>query len=96
MRIYLLLITTVLLMTGQVHADVTGPGGRTVDCFCTDKSGERRELGNVTCLVVDGRAYMARCEMAQNVPFWRETGDECLSSELSYPQFTPEPQTLQN
>ncbi len=50
------------------------------DCYCTDKSGTRVELGQTICLNVDGRAYMARCEMSLNVPMWRETGSDCLSS----------------
>ena len=50
------------------------------DCYCTDKTGARVELGQTICLNVDGRAFMARCEMSLNVPMWRETGRNCLSS----------------
>ncbi|PTX55684.1 hypothetical protein C8N43_0324 [Litoreibacter ponti] len=59
-------------------ADVTSPSGKTVDCFCTDKSGARVELGEQRCMSVGGRVYMAKCEMALNVPFWRETGQSCV------------------
>ena len=68
-------------------ADVTSPSGKTVDCYCTDTSGGRVELGQSICLYVDGRAFMARCEMSLNNPMWRPTGDGCLSSRL--------PQSLQ-
>lgn len=64
-------------------ADVVGPGGKTIDCYCTDKSGARVELGETTCLQVDGRMFMAQCQMSLNVPMWREVSEGCLSSSLS-------------
>ncbi|WP_293574274.1 hypothetical protein [Phaeobacter sp.] len=63
-------------------ADVIGPGGRTIDCYCTDKSGARIELGEYTCLQVDGRMFTAQCQMSLNVPMWREIQNGCLSSEV--------------
>ena len=65
-----------------VHADVVGPGGKVIDCFCTDTTGSRIELGQSICLNVNGRRYTARCEMSQNVPMWREQQDGCVSSKL--------------
>ncbi|WP_095589348.1 hypothetical protein [Actibacterium ureilyticum] len=70
------------LLAGPAHADVTGPGGKVIDCYCTDSSGGRVELGEQICLFVDGRAFMARCEMSLNVPMWRDTGAGCVSSAL--------------
>ena len=52
----------------------------TVDCYCTDKNGARVELGTVNCMQVDGRVFMARCEMALNNPFWREVEGNCFNS----------------
>ncbi|NVO55499.1 hypothetical protein HW561_06830 [Rhodobacteraceae bacterium B1Z28] len=63
-------------------ADVTGPGGKVQDCYCTDKSGTRVELGEMICLQVDGRMFMAQCQMSLNVPMWREVQEGCLSSGL--------------
>ena len=63
-------------------ADVVGPGGKVIDCFCTDTQGDRVELGQVICLFVDGRRFMARCEMSLNVPMWREQSKGCTSSGL--------------
>ncbi|WP_300030830.1 hypothetical protein [uncultured Roseobacter sp.] len=63
-------------------ADVTYPGGKTVDCYCTDRSGARIELGETICLQVDGRMFMAQCQMSLNVPMWREVEQGCLSSSL--------------
>ena len=69
-------------------ADVKGPGGKVIDCYCTDTAGSRVELGDTICLFVDGRAFMAQCDMSLNVPIWRDTGQGCLSSNVlpqSYP-----------
>ncbi|PWE37158.1 hypothetical protein DD563_01495 [Pelagicola sp. LXJ1103] len=75
-----------------IAAPAFGPAGavaqgKTVDCYCTDKSGARLELGEMTCIAVDGRMFMAQCQMSLNVPMWREISDGCLSSAL--------PQSLQ-
>ncbi|MEQ9239680.1 hypothetical protein [Roseovarius indicus] len=63
--------------------------GKTVDCYCTDKSGSRVEIGEMTCLHVDGRTFMAQCQMSLNNPMWREISDGCLSSSLSEPVQPP-------
>ena len=81
-------------------ADVVGPGGKVQDCYCTDKSGTRIELGEMICLQVDGRMFTAQCQMSLNVPMWREVQEGCLSSELQpgqppinpfsiYPEISP-------
>ena len=69
------------LVAGPALADVKGPNGKTIDCYCTDKSGSRIELGQTVCLQVDGRMFMAQCQMSLNVPMWRELQQGCLSSE---------------
>jgi hypothetical protein len=72
---------------GPAFADVKGTGGRLVECFCTDTEGARVELGEQICLFVNGRAFMAKCDMSLNVPIWRDTGDGCISSSLDQPDF---------
>jgi hypothetical protein len=76
-----------------LQADVTGPNGKVQDCYCTDTSGSRVEIGQTICLYVDGRAFMAQCQMSLNVPMWRQVQDGCLSSKLApsslAPQATP-------
>jgi len=62
-------------------ADVTGPGGKTIDCYCTDKTGSRVELGQTICLQVDGRMFMAQCQMSLNNPMWRQVQDGCAVSQ---------------
>ncbi len=71
-----------LLLAGAAPADVTSPGGKTVECYCTDSRGGRIELGETICLQVDGRMFMAQCQMSLNVPMWREIEQGCLSSSL--------------
>ncbi|MEY8840440.1 hypothetical protein AB9K41_15575 [Cribrihabitans sp. XS_ASV171] len=70
-------------------ADVIGPGGKVQDCYCTDTSGARVELGETICLHVDGRMFMAQCQMSLNVPMWREVSEGCLSARLSHPRQPP-------
>lgn len=70
-----------LLLAPPAVADVK-MNGKTIDCYCTDKSGKRVELGQVICLQVDGRMFMAQCQMSLNVPMWREISKGCLSSSL--------------
>jgi len=74
-----------LLIASPAAADVTGPSGRVVECYCTDTQGARVELGETICLEVDGRMFMAQCQMSLNVPMWRELREGCLSSRLSVP-----------
>jgi len=64
------------------------------ECFCTDRYGKRHEIGDIICLTVGGRSYMAKCIMAQNNPFWRDQNRGCLSSSLpsnKQPNMTPRP-----
>ncbi|MCK8463704.1 hypothetical protein MUY35_07565 [Aliiroseovarius sp. S1339] len=81
-RILPLVIVAGGWLASPVLADVAAPGGKVIDCYCTDKSGSRIELGESICLFVDGRAFMARCEMSLNVPMWRETGKSCVSAQV--------------
>lgn len=78
------------LIAGPAVGDVTSPSGKTVECYCTDASRNRIELGETICLQVDGRMFMAQCQMSLNVPMWREVQEGCLSSGLSVPStFAP-------
>ena len=76
---------------GPGRADVTGPNGKIQDCYCTDQSGARIELGETICLDVGGRMFMAQCQMSLNVPMWREIRQGCLTSRLG-PLQRPAPQ----
>ncbi len=75
----LVLLIALLPSIGLADANI---GGKTVDCYCTDKSGSRIEMGEVICLEVDGRMFTAQCQMSLNVPMWRELNDGCLSTSV--------------
>ncbi len=48
-----------------------------IPCECRDTFGNLHEVGIEVCLTVDGRTFLARCAMAQNVTIWRDTGKAC-------------------
>jgi hypothetical protein len=79
------LVFIFLLLALPAMADYVGPDGKVRDCYCTDKSGSRIELGQMICLQVDGRIFTAQCQMSLNVPMWREVQEGCLSSDLDWP-----------
>lgn len=81
-------ILLAMLVSAPAAADVIGPGGRVIECYCTDTGGARVELGERICLMVDGRAFLALCDMSLNVPIWRDTGEGCLGAALP---ITPAP-----
>lgn len=78
-----MLILALVALPLPALADVTGPGGVVIDCYCTDSTGGRVELEQEICLRVDGRAFIARCEMSLNNPMWRDTGRACVTSRLA-------------
>ena len=71
-----LFIITLMVMPMLASAQAK----KTVECYCTDKGGSRIELGETICMTVDGRSFMAQCQMSLNNPMWRELSDGCLSS----------------
>jgi hypothetical protein len=77
-----MMVIAMVFLAGPLAADVMGPNGKVQDCYCTDTSGSRVELGETICLHVDGRMFMAQCQMSLNVPMWREVSKGCLSSRL--------------
>ena len=70
-----------LAFAGPALADGTY-NGKTVECYCTDSRGGRVEMGETICLHVDGKSFMAQCQMSLNNPMWRKVSDGCLSSSL--------------
>lgn len=83
------LLIGLIALPATASADVTSPSGKTVDCYCTDRNHNRVEIGETICLQVDGRMFMAQCQMSLNVPMWREVQKGCLSSELRQPPLDP-------
>lgn len=85
------ILICLLVLASPAFGDVKGPNGTTIDCYCTDSKGGRIELGEMICLHVDGRMFMAQCQMSLNNPMWREISEGCLSSRLDRgePEFSP-------
>ncbi len=81
MRLVILLI----LLATQGAADTAG----TVSCYCTDQDGGRIELGEQICLFVDGRSFMAQCQMSLNVTIWRDIGEACVVGERQLGEAPP-------
>lgn len=69
-----------ILVIAMLIPLAAGAQQKTVDCYCTDKGGARVELGETICMSVDGRQFMAQCQMSLNNPMWREVAPQCLSS----------------
>ena len=75
-----------IIFTLSPHAVFAGeqlaskPKVKWPDCYCTDKTGARVELGTMVCMKVGGRDFIARCEMSLNNPMWREISQGCMSS----------------
>jgi hypothetical protein len=47
--------------------------------YCSDR-GHRFEMGELSCLRVDGRVFLARCGMLLNNPAWQTIQDSCPAS----------------
>ena len=84
----------IALLPLSAHAQ-TVTKAKTIDCYCTDSTGRRIELGESICLNVGGRMFTAQCQMSLNVPMGRETQEGCLSSDLDLPFSPLDPRTLQ-
>ncbi|MEO1316848.1 MAG: hypothetical protein AAFW01_09730 [Pseudomonadota bacterium] len=48
------------------------------DCYCTDSTGGRVEVGELACLRIGGREVTSRCEEADNLTIWRHQGEGCF------------------
>lgn len=46
------------------------------ESYCSNQ-GHRLEVGDLSCLRVDGRIFLARCGMSLNSPVWRMVQDSC-------------------
>ncbi len=74
----LTLIVTLALAEPASTITAQAPALRDIECYCTDASGQRIEMGDMICLNVGGRQFTARCEMSLNNPMWREVSDGCF------------------
>ncbi|SFT89444.1 hypothetical protein SAMN05444141_104200 [Pseudovibrio denitrificans] len=96
MHRYLIIILSVLLVgiwNAQAQESKFRKRPRSLfkqpDCYCTNR-GKRIELGDFSCLYVDGTSYLAQCQMALNNPMWRKIQDGCPTTRLETKQQTSE------
>ena len=75
-----LLLTALLAPSLPAGAQDRHPPG--TDCYCTDSTGGRVELGETICLHVGRRSFTAQCQMSLNVPMWREVAEGCVGADL--------------
>jgi hypothetical protein len=71
------ILASILLIAPVAASGEGGPDWP--DCWCRGSSGERYELGERTCLTIGDRTFTARCEMAGNVPIWRDEAEGCVT-----------------
>ena len=57
------------------------------NCQCRNR-GVMFELGETSCLHVDGGSYLARCEMKLNVSSWTKVEDGCPVTERNQSRAT--------
>lgn len=85
-----LVLPVLILLCGAAAAEntpeysvrLTAGAEKTVrwpDCYCLNR-GTRVEIGDLSCLTVGGRSFLALCDMSLNNPAWRDTGEGCPSS----------------
>jgi len=46
------------------------------DYYCTNQ-GVRVDVEDFSCLTVDGKSFVAKCDISLNNPIWRATGESC-------------------
>lgn len=68
-----------LLVPGMAALLLPGPADAH-NCKCRNR-GMMFELGETSCLHVDGGSYLARCEMKLNVSSWTRLQDGCPVTE---------------
>lgn len=67
------LITVLIPISADAH-----------NCKCRNR-GVMFELGQTSCLKVDGSSYLARCEMKLNVSSWTRIQEGCPVTERALP-----------
>ncbi len=83
-----MILAALTAVAGPALAD-WNMNGVTIDCYCTDTTGGKVDIGEMACLFVDGKMFMAQCDMSLNVPIWRKVSDGCATSSLDLPASVP-------
>ena len=75
----LLFVAAIVTMPAKAQTFEPPPakeGHTYADSYCSNQ-GHRVELGDLSCLRVDERVFLARCDMSLNSPVWRMVQDSC-------------------
>lgn len=70
-----------LLVITAVNAGMTASAG--ANCYCKNRDGTQSPVGDVACVTVDGKSYLAQCEMQLNVTSWSKLQDGCPVTQRS-------------
>ena len=54
-------------------------GFRYPDCFCTDSTGKRVDVGRMACLTIGRESFTAKCSKSLNNTIWRRVSEGCPS-----------------
>lgn len=76
---YVVLGLPLVVMT--VMASVSASAGE--NCYCKNTDGKQHAVGEVACMTVGGKSYLAQCEMNLNVTSWSKLQDGCPVTEKS-------------
>lgn len=57
------------------------------NCYCKNADGKQHAVGEVACMTVGDKSYLAQCEMNLNVTSWAKLQDGCpVTEKLSLQQ----------
>ncbi|AYG65899.1 MULTISPECIES: hypothetical protein [unclassified Rhizobium] len=51
------------------------------NCYCKNTDGKQHAVGEVACMTIGDRSYLAQCEMNLNVTSWAKLQDGCPVTE---------------
>lgn len=75
------IVLGLLLVASTLAASTSAMAGQ--DCYCKNRDGKQHAIGEVACVTVDGKSYLAQCEMNLNVPSWAKLQEGCAVTQRS-------------
>ncbi|NTF41713.1 hypothetical protein G6L80_07240 [Agrobacterium rhizogenes] len=81
------------LVVIAVIASVSALAGE--NCYCKNTDGKQHAVGEVACMTVGGKSYLAQCEMNLNVTSWSKLQEGCPITRSAFrPQSVWRPQLI--
>ncbi|TIX89466.1 hypothetical protein [Rhizobium sp. P44RR-XXIV] len=56
------------------------------NCYCKNTDGKQHAVGEVACMTVGGKSYLAQCEMNLNVTSWSKLQEGCPVTRSGFKQ----------